>query len=298
MADREERISVKRIIENRADRGDYFVIFRYIRQVNGINPIIKDIGHFIAHKYDKNMGSVFSHIEDCFTINFFNIDRMNHQRRNGPLELNPQIVPKSLFNVLRSAARLACKDDLFKYAGYHKQSVPNIIKQIEKRYVPLIGTNYVILKSALTKSEIGLILFLTSMMTGHPIINGDDLIGKMSEALITAKILKKEEQSAFKASDISTNFLLHIVSLLHNSVCVLSSLGKEATIDILVSKDQNSIDVQAFAKTEFRGSEKIIRINVLKTGVPTSVFSSQSLQIPLPWDFPVEVKDGRLEKMQ
>jgi hypothetical protein len=286
-------IRVQRLLRGDSNpHDDLTAVFLALRDYSGGRACVVEIGNFIAHRGERNVGIITREARE-----FFAIVRFLYQQPKPALSLSN--LPKNFSELLGGTFRRVDNPTL--------RSKLHVKRQVAERYLNEMlsriqeDTNGSLFLSWPTDQDIALINCLLGQIVMRPAFSNQQLTTELFAVLVANGLLRKEEQRAFR--QLETVIGLFAVSQMHRCVVDLGD-GTKAELRAGATHSQREIFVNAAA--ELFGvnptGKVFISANFFATNIDVIANAVSDLHPPSDqqpeWSFPIQLgSDGKLRRL-
>jgi hypothetical protein len=279
------RIRVERLLKGDKRPEDVAALFLALRDYSGGRECVTEIGNFVAHRGERNVGITTREARDFFSTVQFYTDCVH---RNRPINLFD--LPKNISSLLEGSFRRTPNDMIRRHLSMNRQTAERRLSELRSRlYSDAQGK--VILKwpTDLDQAILGCLL---GHVTARPAFTDQHLIEQFTESLAANGLIQKSELKTFK----SLREFVGLFAVANMHLCVIDlGDGTAAELAAGATKSQGVIGVTASA--EMKGINLTGTVRVATTFFKTliSVFDCadpdlhpQSDQEPT-WPYHIEL---------
>jgi hypothetical protein len=192
MVDRKSRARVERILSRDFRPGDLKDLFLYLRDNCQGREVVRDLGHFAAHHYERDKGLVTQTTRDWFTIARFHFSR---EDLTVPYKGNKlPNVTKDFFKVCVNRLE---DNYLREKSGLNKKTAYKMMQDLAERLIANSDTIWA-LPDGLKSTEIDLINAAISMIEVVPAFSTEELYSQFVASLRLNDLITKDEIARYK----------------------------------------------------------------------------------------------------
>ena len=287
------RIRVQRLLRGDTNpHEDLTAVFLARRDYSGGPACVVEVGNFIAHRGERNVGIITREARE-----FFAIVRFLFPQPKPALSLSD--LPKNFSELLSGTFRRVDNATL--------RSRLNLKRQVAERHLNGMlsriqkDTKGSLFLSWPTEQDVALINCLLGQIVVRPAFSNQQLTTELSAVLLANDLLREEEQRAFQ--QLGTLIGLFAVSQMHRCVVDLGD-GTKAELRAGATHSQREIFVNAAA--ELFGvnptGKVLISANFFATNIDVVANAEPDLHPPsdqqTEWPFPIQLgPDGKLRRL-
>jgi hypothetical protein len=287
------RIRVQRLLRGDSNpHDDLTAVFLALRDYSGGRACVVEVGNFIAHRGERNVGIITREARE-----FFAIVRFSFPQPKPPLLLSD--LPKNFSELLSGTFRRVDNATLRSRLNLKRQVAERHLNEMLSRIQK--DTNGSLFLSWPTQQDVALINCLLGQIVVRPAFSNHQLTTELSAVLLANDLLREEEQRAFQ--QLATLIGLFAVSQMHRCVVDLGD-GTKAELRAGATHSQREIFVNAAAELfGVNPTGKVLispnffatNIDVVANAVPD--LHPQSDQ-QTEWPFPIQLgPDGKLRRL-
>jgi hypothetical protein len=230
------RIRVERLLRGTKRPDDVAELFLALRDHSGGRECVVEIGNFVAHRGERNIGITTREARD-----FFSTARFYTDYKNRPVNLFD--LPKNISGLLESSFRHTSNDMIRQHLKMNRQTAERRLSELRSRLSSdAQGRITLTWPTALDQAILSCLL---GHLTARPAFTDEQLIEQLTASLHANGLLQKSELKAFKSL---REFVgLFAVAIMHLCVIDLSD-GTVAELAAGATKSQGVIGVTASAE--------------------------------------------------
>jgi hypothetical protein len=122
------RIRVERLLRGDKRPEDVAALFLALRDYSGGRECVVEIGNFIAHRGERNIGITTREARDFFTTVRFYTDYVYRKRPVNLLDL-----PKNIFSLLQSSFRRTSNQMIRQHLNMNRQTAAGSLSELRSR---------------------------------------------------------------------------------------------------------------------------------------------------------------------
>lgn len=288
------RIRVERLLKGDFNPSYLSELFLALRDYSGGRQTIMEIGNFVAHCGERNIGITTEEARG-----FFAVIRFFYQRSPGPNPLDIFDLPKNFSDLLGFAFRRTensrIKTELRLKRSEAERRLNDLRKRIQKDAAQKVSL------ARPTNEDLALIKCFLGQIVVRPAFDDEKLIEEFTTALHANGLLYKNEFKAFL--ELKTFVGLFAVSKMHQCIIDLGD-GTHAQLSAGATLSQRNIEVSA--ASELFGVDPTGRVFIAATFFRTGADVMENTEPELhptsdqdaEWKFPIEFSPtGKLKKL-
>lgn len=281
------RARVERLLSGELKTEDITRIFLFAREHCDGRRTVKEIGDFVAHHTERNQGLMTAAVRGWSAIALFHGTAL---RENRPFTRNR--LP-NYFPIYLDATSLRIDQKWARsQAAMSLSELRNSVKSLNRRLISNADGS-LSLPSGLSQREVKLVDALCNVAVVQPAFTADKLISELAETLKSNALLKRKEFDAFlRYKDV---IALFAVTLMHN--CTIRITDTTTTMLKLSAGEEIEI-VSSISIDEKKNGAVLLASALFSTNIaPSDACDLKLLQEQKPWEFDLELINGRLSKL-
>lgn len=283
----EMRMRVERLLA-----GDFQIehvnrLLLYIRERSLERPAVRELGHFIAHGDERNIGEVVERSKGFFAAARFHLELL------GQSTLAIDDLPATTRDALIYTSEHIDKQILKRSLGIGRKrtqvALEGILSKAENR-----SNGRLTFVSPLSAEEVKVINLLASRLVVKPLFTQEQIARDTEYVLLKNKLLCEAEIGAFRHH--SPRLALVALYLMHG--CMLKLGPKDDTAELIITASDGVLAVFVTAQTPSSKAPNLsFSVPLFTTALRVADFCDHDLiKTSLPWNFPLAIgNDGKLK---
>lgn len=207
------RVRVLRLLGGVFHESDFNELFLALRQRPRVEPIVEEVGNFVAHREVKNQGIVTKILRNFGTVSKFHYGLVRNK-----LPLDAQRLPPIAENILRINIEELDQPDIKKSCGLKRKPAKALLNSLLQRMTKN-DDGTLALPRNLAEQENNLLQFLLGSLRAKPAFDDEALLRDFIRTLEHNKLLEPGEKNV--ARSLKAPLALFVLTRLHQSSVIL-----------------------------------------------------------------------------